>query len=158
MTVVLGVDPGAMSTGLVVRQGDALGAHTTVVRQARWSRAEWIEAVLDAVVSASAGVELVCVEDVNTPTPALRKKLIDPTPLLDTAAIAGAVAGWAWSGPLDVVWVPPYHNGHGHRSAYPPALWGPREGDAGTGVLRHCRSGWDVAGMGLRIHGGKSVA
>ena len=41
--LVLGVDPGQTSCGLVVRDGATLITHATVIRNKSWDRGEWVD-------------------------------------------------------------------------------------------------------------------
>lgn len=159
--LVLGVDPGAATCGIILRCGDQLIRHNTITRPKTASRAEWVDQCLAAlleIVDPLHGPDLICVEDVTTPSPHLRQKMIDPTPIIETAAVAGAVAGWAWCDWAPVEWVPPGGNGSGPLAAYPTELRPTRGRGAGKDSLRHMRSAWDVAGRGLQLHRGRRVA
>lgn len=146
---VLGVDPGGQETGLVLVVDGKLAAHQVVQRKGMFLQ-EWVQAVRDAVWDVME-VEplgpftvLVCVEDVNAPNPHLG--LIQVRGLLDAAAVLGAVlVNWKI-----VQVVPPGGHGSAPLGAYPPELVGPNE-PRGTGVLRHCRSAWDIAHAGVRL-------
>lgn len=160
MTVVLGVDPGSRSCGLVVRDGARLVAHTTVWRRDDQDRAAWVDFCLEAVFNLCNPLhsfDLLAVEDIRTPSPHVGKKLIDPTYVMDTAAVAGAVTGWAWTDHWWAIWVPPDGNGSGPIDNYPVELRPARGKGAGHDTLRHCRSAWDVAGTGLLLSRGRRV-
>ena len=144
------MDPGGQETGLVLVVDGKLAGHQVVQRKGS-SLQEWVVAVWDAQwdlldKAPGPGPEvLVCVEDVIAPNPHLG--LIQVRGLLDAAAVLGVVLlDWG-----DVQVVPPDGHGSAPLRAYPPELVGPNE-PRGTGVLRHCRSAWDIAhaGVGLR--------
>lgn len=140
---ILGVDPGG-STGLVVRCGNDLLWHATVT-------GDW-EDVLDQLqdLPPVAGfIEAVAIEAVTAPRGFAdgKKAPINPAPLITTATVAGAVAAWAWVGPIPIVWIPPGHNGQGAMESYPAVLRPNRGKGKGHDALRHVRSSWDVAGM-----------
>jgi hypothetical protein len=146
VTVVLGVDPGAASTGLVLRDGDDLLAHATA--HGPWDQ---VLTVIWRDLPATATFDLVAIEEVIAPHFYRGKKMLDPKHAIATARVAGAVAGWAWSGPTDVIWVPPGHNGQGDLTMYPEPLRPTRGHGRGADSLRHVRSAWDVAGLGLLL-------
>lgn len=141
--MILGVDPGSSATGVVAREGDDLLWHTTV--SGGW------ETVLTVLRWDLAPVGMVAIEDVVAPSYYRGKKLLDPRHAIETCRVAAAVAGWAWTSHLGVVWVPPGHNGQGALDAYPPELRPSRGQGRGADRLRHCRSGWDVAGLGALL-------
>lgn len=146
---VLGVDPGGQETGLVLVVDGKLVAHEVVQRKGS-SLQEWVVAVWDAVCDVMEAepfgpfTVLVCVEDVNAPNPHLG--LIQVRGLLDAAAVLGVVL----ANSKTVQLVPPGGHGSAPLRAYPPELVGPNE-PRGTGVLRHCRSAWDIAHAGVRL-------
>jgi hypothetical protein len=154
--IVLGVDPGAKETGLVlVRDGGLVGS--SVVLRQRCSLPVYLGDVLNAAETRWAGQplpfgrpDLVAVEDVTTPKYFRGKPLLKPDYLIPLSAVMGAVIAWARGCGMPCVLVPPGHNGQGPLSAYPSELVGARE-RSGGGILRHCRSAWDVAlaGPGL---------
>lgn len=144
--VVVGVDPGGATTGLVVRAGTRLLEHATIDRKGLE-----LPAYLDRVASWVVGARetfgaKVAVEDTIPPNPHLG--LSNPAGIIAAAQVLGAVLLMA---PAAVVVRP---GGHGSPKAsraellasYPPELVGDRE-TRGTGKLRHVRSAWDVAGM-----------
>lgn len=168
MTVV-GVDPGARQTGLAVVTGDGrtLLASSTIVRDGRIAELlvpdeRYLANVVGALRDACRawGPEIVAVELVSRPRQHLNGGLArggkggaaaDPSALLATATVIGAIAGRSWT-PADLVLVPPGGNGGRPVGAYPPELRGPREQlhTVGTGKLRHERSAYDVALAGAR--------
>jgi hypothetical protein len=147
--IVLGVDPGARSTGLVLRKGDELLAHTIAERKGDdlLPTAEYLAEVI-AAANQLGDFHVVGAESVQKPNVwhGGKKQVLDPTAAIGTGMVLAAVL-LTW--PATVV-VPPSRNGKAPRQLYPEALWGEREGDAGTGKLRHCRSAWDVAGAAVK--------
>lgn len=146
MTAVVGIDPGAADTGIVVRSGDNPLAAEIVSRVAGSDDSSYIAEVLAAVAEVVDRYHaVVAVEGVVHPNPHVR--ITNISGLLGTAAVYGAVlARW----PSAIV-VPPKGNGKAPLSTYPEALRGPRE-RVGEGWRRHARSAWDVAGHATRPH------
>lgn len=143
---VLGIDPGAGSTGVVTRAGARLLEHAVVRRVKNEDDAHWLARILDEVELQRVrnDAALLAVESVTAPSGFARgvRAPIALGGLLGTAAVYGAILACY----RDAYVVAPAHNGSGPAPAYPPELWGPQEGTAGTGYLRHARSAWDVAG------------
>lgn len=140
----MGVDPGGRHTGVVVRDGPRLLLHHVIASTD-------VHHVLGElhVIAAAHNVHVVAVEGVTAPTGFKhgKREPINLAGLIGTATMFGAiVATWP-----DAVVVPPGGNGSGPRGAYPPELFGPREGPAATGRLRHARSAFDVAGLAHRF-------
>lgn len=164
--IVLGIDPGARTTGFCLRRGDNVLAAGDVTRD----RDEgplgvgpgYCAAVLRAIAQITSGEfgrDLIAVEDVHRPNWHVldrrggARAAADPTALLGTAIVLGAVLGRYPS----AVRVPPGRNGAGALRAYPRELVSDQErrhgtGRTGGGRLRHARSAYDVAGAGLLIH------
>lgn len=147
--VVIGVDPGGRTTGIVARIAHVCLAADLVTRD---GPAVFPDAVyLDEVVAAIGGLVVYVEQDRPRPTIAVEGvvhpnghvRMINAAGLLGTAAVLGAVLAYF---PAAVV-VPPAGNGAGPRSAYPAALWPPTE-KRGAGRCRHLRSAWDVAEAG----------
>lgn len=143
---VVGVDPGGRSSGVVVRNRDAVAAPPlVVVRRAAETMGAYCWRVASAVKLASDdGGLLIAVEDVNAPTPQMGT--IAVAGLLGTAQVLGAVTSRRW----DVIVVPPGGHGSAPLATYPPELVGERE-HKGAGVLRHARSAFDVALAGHQM-------
>ena len=152
---VLGVDPGAQATGIVVRTGVELAYGTTAVRD----KGETVELYALGVVHLVAGIKerfaevldgrpLVAIEAVVAPSVWNNgeRVVLHPQFVMDTCTVAGHIAGWATAQRLEVEWVRPGHNGQGFIGAYPAALRPTRGKGAGKDRLRHLRSAWDVAG------------
>lgn len=149
--VVVGVDPGGASTGVVVRHGSRLVDGCTLHRDTQTTPAYLAEvaaAVLGYVSVHHATV--VAVEDTVPPNPHLG--VSNPAGIIATAQVLGAVL----LAVPDAVLVPPA--GHGRRSSgrvellarYPVELVGVRE-QHGTGGMRHMRSAWDIAAAGALL-------
>jgi len=169
--VILGVDPGARTVGAVLRSGAELLGHTALVRDNPLGPIEsWIDDVLANLHDLTNGVnrvDVVAIEGVNAPSPHMG--MINVAPTLETALVAGAVAGWAMPDGFATVIVPPDRfgapveglTGPTARQAllqrYPADLVGPRETTgSGKGPLQHVRAAYDVAGAAgllLRMRG-----
>lgn len=164
MTVptILGVDPGARTVGAVLRRGPTVLRHGALERLDPLRPLEdWVDQVIeglhDLVRPLSLELDVVAVEGVNAPSPYMG--LTNVAGLLDTAAIVGVVAGWAWTDAVPTMIVPPDRfgapveglTGHAARQVllqrYPSELVGPRETTgSGKGPLQHVRAAYDVAG------------
>jgi hypothetical protein len=151
---VLGIDPGAKATGVVVRSSDELAYGTTAVRD----RDETVEQYAAGVVNLVAGITerfvetfdgrpLVAIEAVLAPNVWNNgeRVILHPQSVMDTCTVAGHIAGWATVQRLKVEWIRPGHNGQGFMVTYPAALRPTRGKGAGKDRLRHVRSAWDVA-------------
>jgi hypothetical protein len=146
---IIGVDPGANETGIVMRQGDDLWGHYVVVRKGSWS--SYFDNIHHLVMSLWSDQTRfriqphVAVEDVDPPNPHLGT--INPNGLIGTAKVWGSII----SSFPDTIEVPTGRNGSGPFSAYPEALRPTRGKGAGKDKLRHARSAWDVAGAAATI-------
>lgn len=143
--IVVGIDPGGAATGIVTRDRDHPVDARLVLRLDDDDNRTYLSRVLAQLALGLHDAELVAVEGVNPPTPQMGTTSVKG--LLDTARILGAIEGWAWT---ELAWdrlvvVPPGGHGSAPLRTYPPHLIGPRE-TKGTGVRRHLRSAWDVAG------------
>ena len=169
---VVGVDPGAEHTGIVVvcageRTGDlTLLNHRTVERGTVGGLLPIPDSYFADVQTAIRNLILpaaekglitrlvVGVEVVHPPVFAPKSNLgiIDPGPLIAAAEVAGyTLAHWRDRAEAGYQ-VEPGGNGHGPYVSYPDELVTPQErrGDwqrrqAGDGAMRHVRSAWDVA-------------
>jgi Holliday junction resolvasome RuvABC endonuclease subunit len=149
--LILAVDPGARETGIVLVEGDRLLAHAVVRRASGLDEGliegEYLRKVTDRLIEMARLLDdertVVAVEAVEAPNPHLG--MTNAAGQIATAAVAGAVAGWAVERGLEVVVVSPARHGSSSIRAYPKELQGSREGPAATGILRHCRSAYDVA-------------
>ena len=147
---IIGVDPGGRESGLVVRERD--GTCLEAVLVLRDDGADIQEYVTDFAASLIGlvdeyDVDAVAVEGYKPPNPHMG--MINVAGLLDACAVCGA----ALAAPIRVVTYLVTPGGHGAAplQAYPSQLIGKRE-KKGTGLLRHCRSAWDIAGIGMVMH------
>lgn len=162
--IVVGVDPGARETGLVVisagigRLGsEQLVASLTIRRDPGGDLLEIPPAYLeDVIVAVSAAVrehdaDLLAVESLRKPNAHHRGKLkpIDPAGVMATAVVWGALVGRRYytadATAVQAVAVPPGRNGSLPLAAYPEQLRPTRGLGRGADKLRHERSAFDVA-------------
>jgi hypothetical protein len=155
VTTVLGIDPGARSTGLCVLSDGEILAHQTVTSEGDIFPTDRLY-VLDVLAVAEEiltdhKIGLVAVETIIRPNWHMNgRAAADPTALLATAEVLGAIKGHHW--PVDVVQIRPNKNGSRPLGAYPDELISPAERRKkgwehriGGGQLRHARSAYDVA-------------
>lgn len=155
MTVIVGLDPGGASTGIVVRRGSDCLAHAIVQSDPKQPSVgampapEYLRCILDAIDLAQLGTAVDCyaIESVNAPHWHMGGKVspMNPAHLIAVSAVAGALCGVFVERSAPVVLVAPGRNGSSPLHTYPPQLVGARE-KSGGGILRHARSAWDVAG------------
>lgn len=159
MTLVLGIDPGAKYTGIVLVEDDKPLQAQTVARQAGWSDKAWIERVVTAcdAVAQGAGERkyLVAVEGLRRPQKGLNGRYVGFSPKVMEGVMEAAVAYAAVLAVYeDAHVVAPNRNGE-QRPAdeYPaelvrgrPTWFLPNEAPRGT--RQHERSAFDVA-LGL---------
>lgn len=164
--IVVGVDPGARSTGVVVvSAGEVIHCVLLENKGALLPvPAGYVAGVVGEVTGLVARFPgcVVAVEGVNRPSwhvakSAKRGAASNPTGVIGTAVVLGAVMGAC----PDCVVVPPGRNGSRPLGAYPDCLVGVgekrREGwrsRVGTGAKRHVRSAFDIAVAGLRLQKG----
>ncbi|WP_064443954.1 hypothetical protein [Rhodococcus sp. YH3-3] len=160
MKTVLGIDPGARATGLCVLSGDEIIAHRTITSEGEIFPAErrYVLAVLEAGATLLQihNVDLVAVETITRPSWHMKgRAAVDPTALLATAEVLGAVLGVDW--PVNVTQIRPNKNGSQPLGTYPGELVSPGErrkpgweNRIGGGQLRHARSAYDVARLASR--------
>ncbi len=160
MRTVLGIDPGARATGLCVLSGDQIVAHRTITSEGEIFPAErrYVLAVLEAGATLRQihDVDLVAVETITRPSWHMKgRAAVDPTALLATAEVLGAVLGV--TGPSTSPKSDPTKTGHNHsaptRELVSPAErrkagW---ENRIGGGQLRHARSAYDVARLATKL-------
>ncbi|MBA2336570.1 MAG: hypothetical protein H0V96_02230 [Acidimicrobiia bacterium] len=146
---VVGVDPGAKTTGIVFRRGYELLGYW-LVDMATVGGVPDCGRVVDAVarVVEPAWDTLVAVEDVKAPNPHLG--VTNPAGIIATARLLGWIEHWAATRRANLIVVPPRGHGTGPLAAYPAQLVGARE-KTGTGQLRHCRSAWDISYGGEKL-------
>lgn len=170
--IVVGVDPGAKDTGIcVIRGRDILATHTVATTGDLFpADRDYLQAVVHAVRSCftpgftdfgdfADEPTLVAVESITKPNWHMGRggAAANPTALLATAEVLGAVLAHPW--PVPIVAVPPGKNGSQPLGTYPPELVSAAERRAknwqlkvGGGKLRHQRSAFDVALAGARSH------
>lgn len=150
--VVLGIDPGGKTCGMVLRQGRTVTRAVLVINSdapalSRDYLAEVIDAAEDAYEWGSyfdppGTRRLVAIEDVVHPNPHLGLANMDG--LLHTAQVLGALRVRF----PDAILVRPGGHGSAPLASYPPELVGDKE-IKGTGKLRHARSAYDIAGAAV---------
>ncbi|MDV8005021.1 hypothetical protein [Rhodococcus sp. IEGM 1318] len=160
MRTVLGIDPGARATGLCVLSGDQILAHRTITSEGDYFPAQRLY-VRDVVTTAVLlhdlhEAELIAIETINRPSWHMKgRAAVDPTALLATAEILGAILGFPWTN--HVIQIRPNKNGSQPLGTYPGVLVSPGErrkagweARIGGGQLRHARSAYDVARLASR--------
>lgn len=151
MSRIIGVDPGGQATGIVVMDWPDTYVQSFLVLRSRLDLDAYIAAVVEALQAAedffpkTGGTPPVAVEDVIEPNPHLN--LVAVRGILDTAQVLGAIR---WHSRNSLTVIRPRRHGSLPLSAYPKQLVGPTE-KKGTGVLRHCRSAWDIARLGGQL-------
>lgn len=162
--IVLGVDPGAKDTGICVIRGREVLACHTVHTEGELFPADRLY-LRQVVLTLSRYFDrcdpneptLVAVESITKPNWHMGRggAAANPTALLATAEVLGAVLAHPW--PVPIVAVPPGKNGSQPLGAYPQELVSAAERRAknwqlkvGGGKLRHQRSAFDVALAGRR--------
>lgn len=163
--IVLGVDPGAKDTGICVVRGREVLASETVTTAGEWFPADcdYLQEVVATIIRrlghyVPGEIALVAVETITKPNWHMGRggAAANPTALLATAQVLGAVLAHPW--PVPIVTVRPNKNGSQPLGTYPPELVSAAERRAtnwqlkiGTGKLKHQRSAFDVALAGRRI-------
>ena len=139
---ILGVDPGAAHTGIVVRRGEELLAHHTVDEPDGDHHPAALLAALDEIAWHNPP-DVIAVETLVAPHPG---NMVRPHNLTVVGIHLGVTIGWARCRHphTPLVLVPPGGNGSGALAAYPGALRPTRGRGAGYDRLNHCRSAWDV--------------
>ena len=151
---LVGVDPGGRYTGLVVRRGDVLVEHHTLVRVGDddLPTHSCLRTVALGVIKLfeAHNADGVAIEGVQKPSPFMGKSgnvsFSNVTGILGTAMVLGAVLAL-----VPAIVVPPGGNGSDPLGAYPVELRPTRGKGAGADKLRHERSAWDVAGAGATL-------
>lgn len=163
MSIILGIDPGGAATGMVLREHAGVHAYAVIERK-KLPELDYLRSVAEAIVPLTGHIDHVAIEGLVAPSPYIngKKQLIRPEHVMNVSV----TYGWILSVLVNVldlepIIVPP--NGHGSRHEalgldvrrlYPAELIGSREGPAGTGILRHARSAWDIAGSVRAIRPG----
>ena len=161
MSVWLGVDPGAVSTGLALRNGRECLAWHTVKRADDETEIGpgpiyWAEILRHIATFTGASVRI-AIEGVRPPSPFARergkKTFASPIHPMALAATFGAI----YVTYPDAVVVPPGGNGSGYLASYPEQLVTDAERrhglnrEAGKGSkVSHARSAWDVSVLAER--------
>ena len=169
---IVGIDPGARNTGLVLVEFPQMGGHRSTLHKSLTIENpvsdflpladEYVMLVKDAISDlswqATSSDVLIAVEGVTRPTwnnaGRFGGAAIDPGPLLSTALLVGHLAGSFRERGWPVRVVPPNHHGGGALASYPESLVSDAEkrrrnwratvgGDKAK--LRHERSAFDVA-------------
>ena len=154
---VVGVDPGARYTGVVIRDGDLVLHASTLVRPKELtSGTEWalvVVAEIQGILKEYPILMPMGIEGISDPKGFQngKKAAINPKDIIRAGIVLGAVVA-TW--PNSVI-VPPGGNGSQHYSHYPSVLIGRRpvtlEGSSqGAGTRNHEQSAYDVAGKTAR--------
>lgn len=164
--IVVGMDPGARSTGVVLVEIGARHTVASLLHRVTLERrdeplldvspgylANVVGIVRDTIALAPAAVDLVAVEGIKRPgqflggTHARGGKggaAADPSALMATAVVLGAILGRSWA-PAELLVLPPGSNGSRLSAHYPAELLD-RDGIARPGgKRRHERSAYDCA-------------
>jgi len=152
---VVGVDPGARETGVVlsidgqlieweVVRRDHATALLNVPRAYLERINDKIGAYIDLALRSECADVVVAIESVTVPNVHHngKRQVLSPEGPMATALVYGAVFGQNWT--ASVVSVEPGGNGSLPFTSYPEALR-PKDGGKGSDVKRHVRSAWDVA-------------
>lgn len=154
-TRLLGIDPGARYTGVVVRDMDIPVYSGIFVRPIEMSATDWALACIDHAkkVYDDYKPQHVAIEGISDPKGFYKGKqaAINPKDIIRTGIVVGSlVATW----PQAII-VEPGGNGDRDESYYPDCLNGRRPKDLagsnkGSGTRKHEKSAYDVAGKALR--------
>jgi hypothetical protein len=155
---IIGIDPGARYTGVVVRDGDAVLHSSTLVRpQDMSSGTEWALSVVAQIQEIMKDFPItmpIAVEGISDPKGFHQGKraAINPKDIIRAGIVLGAVVAIF---PKAIV-VPPGNNGSMHYSNYPASIIGKRPADLPgssqkAGTRGHEQSAYDVAGKASRI-------
>lgn len=155
MPTILGVDPGARETGLVVVDGDQVLAHDVVVADGKLDPQNPVDlAYLDrirrhaetllAVAGVGHALDAIAIEKIGAPNPHLGTT--NAAGAIACAAVIGELHAWAahFGDVVPVMLIDTAGHGRELLQTYPSVLVGPNE-PKGTGILRHARSAYDVA-------------
>lgn len=135
---IVGIDPGARETGIIVREQDTLCGATIVSFASGETLHDYLSNVLSTIRDYAP--EVIVLEDLVSPTFHATQRLINAYGVIGTAIVIGAVLAIH----PHTVLVPPASYGAMPLASYPDALVGVRE-SKGRGVLRHARSAWDIS-------------
>lgn len=154
---VIGIDPGARYTGVVVRDGDAVLHSSTLVRPVEMTSTDWAVMVvveIQRILRDFPATIPVGIEGISDPKGFHQGKraAINPKDIIRAGIVLGAlVATW----PKAVI-VKPGGNGSQHYTHYPEALIGRRPESLpgstnGAGTRDHEQSAFDVAGKAAQV-------
>lgn len=153
---VLGIDPGARYTGVVVRDEDTVLWSSILVRPKEMDPLPWAVSVVEQIneIRQHFPETKIAIEGIADPKGYNRGKRapINPRDIMRAAAVAG---GCAVAFP-DAIIIPPGGNGSQDISQYPECLIGRRPKDLpgsnkGAGTRSHEQSAFDVAGKAAQI-------
>lgn len=154
--VVLGIDPGARYTGVVLRDNDTVLFSSILVRPKEMEPLPWAVSVVEQIkeIHHAFPNAKVAIEGISDPKGFNRGKraAINPRDIMRAAAVAGGCAVAF----VDSVIIPPGGNGSQDISQYPDCLIGRRPKDLpgsnkGAGTRSHEQSAFDVAGKAALI-------
>lgn len=154
---VIGIDPGARYTGVIVRDGDLVLHASTLVRPKDLnSGTEWALVVVSQIQEILKDYPILMpmgIEGISDPKGFQngKKAAINPKDIIRAAIVLGSVVA-TW--PNSTI-VPPGGNGSQHYSHYPSVLIGRRPTDLpgssqAAGTRNHEQSAYDVAGKTAR--------
>lgn len=154
-STVMGIDPGARYTGIIVRDNDEPIYSGIFVRPADMTSTNWaLESVRLAVeVYEEYKPTHIALEGISDPKGFYKgqQAAINPKDIIRTGVVLGAlVATWP-----EAIIVDPGGNGDRHESFYPDALNGRRPktlagSNKGANTRKHEKSAYDVAGKAMR--------
>lgn len=155
---ILGIDPGARYTGVVLRDGDAVLHSTTLVRpQEQSSGTEWalsVVAGIEEILTQIDSTPSIAIEGINDPKGFQHGKhaAINPKDIIRAGIVLGALVQRFPGAAI----IAPGNNGSQHYSHYPDVLIGRRPKDLpgssnSAGTRNHEQSAYDVAGKAQNI-------
>lgn len=150
---IIGIDPGARYTGVVIRDGDVVLHASTLVRpKDLHSSTEWALVVIAQIQTILKDFPMLIpigIEGISDPKGFQhgKKAAINPKDIIRAGIVLGAVVA-TW--PNSII-VAPGGNGSQHTSHYPVSLIGRRPPELpgssqGAGTRNHEQSAYDVAG------------
>lgn len=155
---IIGIDPGARYTGVIVRDGDAVLHASTLVRpDSVDSGTEWALLVVEQIREIMKEFPTTMpmgVEGISDPKGFQhgKKAAINPKDIIRAGIVLGAVVA-TW--PKATI-IQPGNNGSKHYSHYPASLIGRRPADLpgnsqSAGTRGHEQSAYDVAGKAAEV-------
>lgn len=153
---ILGVDPGARETGLVVVRGDELIGSDVIRAEGKLDPHNPVDPVylralricLEALLGRAGvghGLDAVAIENVAAPNPHLG--MTNAAGIVAVGAVVGMLWSWAYDlgDPVPVMLIDTEGHGSSLLAGYPKDLQPTRGQGKGTDILRHARSAYDVA-------------